>query len=53
MTTEQIAALHKVAEAFGWDKMSDDDFFTLVWSAFHYWVKVRGARSRSDQLWVA
>lgn len=53
ITPTQHAAIQKVAEAFGWDKMSDDDLFLLVWSAFHYWVKSRSARSKSTDNWVA
>ncbi len=53
ITPAQQAAIQKVSEAFAWDQMSDDDFFLLVWSAFHYWVKARGARSNSTDHWVA
>jgi hypothetical protein len=42
LSHKQEAALNSVAEAFGWDKMPIDEFFLIVWSAFHYYVKRLG-----------
>lgn len=39
MTTEQIAALHKVAQAFGWDRMPLDQMRLVMWAAFHYYAQ--------------
>lgn len=50
ITPEQREALGTVARSFGWDKMSDEQFFIMVWAAFHYWVQHRNASTRTNPI---
>jgi len=38
LTPAQKHALDRVAERFGWDKMSVEELGHLVWALFHYYV---------------
>lgn len=39
MTPQQEYAVGKVAEAFGWDRMTTADIGLLLWSVFRYYVE--------------
>jgi len=38
LTEAQVAALHKLAAAKGWDKKSPQELGLLLWALFHYYA---------------
>lgn len=38
LSDDQQKALHIVAAAFGWDRMSLDKLGLIAWAAFHYYT---------------